>query len=119
MKSYVCVALTLLAVHAAAPWAASEEISRPAYERQATWAETMLAARTGLAQAEPAVVQSGTWYATDCLPSRDFDEALFPEQSVDLQARDEQDRPLWTQQPDWQDGRVQNLTAGRRGATYL
>jgi formylglycine-generating enzyme required for sulfatase activity len=119
MKSYVCVALTLLAVHAAASWAASEEISRSAYERHATWAKTMLAARAGLAQAQPAVVQSGTWYATDCLPSRDFDEVLFPEQSVDLQARDEQDRPLWAQQPDWQDGRVQNLPTGRRGATYL
>jgi hypothetical protein len=111
--------MTLLVLRAAGVSNGSETVPQAAYERQATWAETMLAARAKLKQAEPAEVRAGTWYATDCLPSRDFDEALFPEVSVDLEAQDEQGHARWTQQPDWQDGRAQNLTAGRRGATYL
>jgi formylglycine-generating enzyme required for sulfatase activity len=119
MKPYVCVALALFALCVPRPAAGSDEASHPAYERRATWAETMLASRAALAEAAPAAVQAGTWYATDCLPSQNFEDALFPEQSIDLEARDEQGQPRWQPRPQWQDGQVQGLPDGRRGATYL
>jgi hypothetical protein len=119
MKPYVCVALALFALCVPRPAAGSDEASHPAYERRATWAETMLASRAALAEAAPAAVQAGTWYATDCLPSQNFEDALFPEQSIDLEAQDEQGQPRWQPRPQWQDGQVQGLPDGRRGATYL
>jgi hypothetical protein len=119
MKSYLCVVLALLTVHAVGPQGRGEEGVQVAYERKATWAETMLSARAAMEQAAPAAVREGTWYTTGCLPAQDFEHALFPEHSVDLQARDEQGDPCWMPQPGWQDGQVQWLLSGRRGATYL
>ena len=119
MKSYLCAVLALLIIQATGAQSGGEEGVCVAYERKVTWAETMLAARAAMEQASPAEVQSGTWYTTGCLPAQDFEDVLFPEHSVDLQARDEEGDPCWVPQPDWQDGQVQWLLSGPRGATYL
>jgi len=119
MKLCVCAALALLAICVPRPAVGGDDAGHPAYTRRTTWSETMLASRAALAEAAPSAVRAGTWHATDCLPSPNFADALFPEQAIDLDARDEEGRPRWHSRPEWQDGQVQDLPNGRRGATYL
>jgi formylglycine-generating enzyme required for sulfatase activity len=119
MKAFLYVVLVGFTLLAWQPVAGGDQAGHSVYQRHSTWAETMVATRTALTKTPPSAVQAGTWYATGCLPSREFDEVLFPERSVDLEARDEQGHPCWLPRPEWQDGQVHKLTAGIRGATYL
>jgi len=93
------------------------------YVKQATWVETMLATRASLV--EPAEegereIEFSPWHTTGQLKCERFDEALFPEQGVDLAAKGQDGKPLWTEKPDLDDGCVHNLEShGGRGPTYL
>jgi len=91
------------------------------YVKQATWAETMLAARAQFArQAQPAAVEMTAWSTTGPLKAKNFSEAFFPEKGVDLQAKGPDGKPLWTRQPQWSDGQTRPLPTSRGSeSTYL
>jgi len=102
----------------------AEEAAVPAetevYVRKATWPETVLAARARLTHwREESSMELGTWHTTGPLDARDFDEALFPEHGVDLEAKSNDGRPLWQARPEWKDGQVEMLPGSHRAATYL
>jgi formylglycine-generating enzyme required for sulfatase activity len=60
----------------------------------------------------------GPWFATGPIETRQFDEALPPERTVDLNAV-ESGRPLWQRHDEWVDGQVHALPGSSRVATYL
>jgi len=66
-----------------------------------------------------AEIELGPWHTSGPLPSTGFDQALFPETAVDLSAESPDGVPLWTEQPDWADGKVHVLSGGNSVATYL
>jgi len=61
----------------------------------------------------------GPWYATGPLAAKRFDDPLFPEQRVDLTARDDKGEIVWSQHPEWADGAVHKLIAPASSSTYL
>jgi len=91
------------------------------YAKKATWQETMIASRANCdRQQEQAVVELGPWHTTGSLDAKDFSDALFPEEGVDLAAKGPDGQPLWQQGETWQDGVVHNLPcAGNSASTYL
>jgi len=117
----VCSVLLSLLTGVPATRAAADDGLK--YEKKSTWVETMLAARAQLAvpqeQGEQQIELS-PWHTTGSLEAERFDEALFPEQGVDLKAKGDDGRPLWTEKPEYVDGRTHNLPATvGRGPTYL
>ncbi len=111
--------LGLLCPPATVTWAADQE---PKYEKKSTWVETMLDVRAQLAAPDPIEqqIERSPWSTTGQLKAARFDEPLFPEQGVDLQAKGKDGRPLWTARPDLVDDRVHKLESdGGRGPTYL
>ncbi len=64
-------------------------------------------------------VSFGPWYATVPLKAKGFDDALFPEQAVELAAKDDAGQPIWSEHPEWADGSVHSLSAPSSSATYL
>jgi formylglycine-generating enzyme required for sulfatase activity len=111
---WVClwVVLTASAVSVAA--------EAPAYEKKASWAQTMLALRESVARADTstAKVEMGPWYTTGALKGNGFADELFPEKGVDLKAKDEGGKALW-RKTKYADGKVQQLRAPDGYATYL
>ncbi|MBN2473822.1 MAG: SUMF1/EgtB/PvdO family nonheme iron enzyme [Pirellulales bacterium] len=89
--------------------------------QQAIWLQTMLKCRAALAARSPREpVELGPWYTTGPLKAKAFDEAMFPEEGIDLQAKDSDGKPLWQQGPGWADGRSHDLpSSGASVATYL
>ncbi len=105
--------------------AASHAADSNVYQKRATWPETMLATRAAFIEAQKSPqtaspVTLGPWYATAPLPAK-FSDSLFPEKQVDLNARDERNRPLWRKHANWVDGAVHNLPGAGTSAvsTYL
>jgi len=89
------------------------------YVKKDTWSATLLATRLRFQQDTGALdVQLGPWHCTDGLFAGAFAKALFPEQGVDLQAKDGKGKALWEQR-DYADGQVHDLSAGSACATYL
>ncbi|MGE5295781.1 MAG: hypothetical protein ACM3VT_13220, partial [Solirubrobacterales bacterium] len=89
------------------------------YVKKDTWSATLMATRLRFQQDTGALdVQLGPWYCTDGLFAGAFAKALFPEQGVDLQAKDDKGKALWEQR-DYADGQVHGLSAGSACATYL
>ncbi|WCJ59810.1 SUMF1/EgtB/PvdO family nonheme iron enzyme [Fontisphaera persica] len=83
----------------------------------AGWAEALLAQRK--AAMANAVVQESPWFTTGPLPAKSFEEALFPEHGVDLEARSaDGKRRLWTQR-DYPNGVVNDLRAGNSTSSYF
>ena len=97
----------------------------PAYTRQATWQETMLACRASLVRAledgtdARQAVELGPWYTTGPLSLEGPPPPLFPAQQVDLRTRGENGQPVWQRQPAWHDCQVHDLPADNQVATYL
>ena len=91
------------------------------YAKKPTWQETMIASRANCArQQEQAVVELGPWYTTGPLNAKDFADAFFPEEGVDLAAKGPDGQPLWQKGQEWGDGLVHNLpAAGNSASTYL
>ncbi len=82
------------------------------------WAKALIAKRASV-QANAAVAES-KWWGAGSLKAKGFDEALFPEQGVDLQATNSRGRPLWVEQRrQMQNGVVTPLGAGASTATYF
>ena len=96
------------------------------YVKSATWAETMLASRAKLIEARNAPeaqppVTLGPWHVCAPLPAKSITDALFPEQKVNLKAKDAAGKPLWQKQARWADGVAHTLPGQGTSAisTYL
>lgn len=62
-------------------------------------------------------VAASPWYSTGPLPAASFSKTLFPEEAIDLQAK-EGDRLRWKAQ-NYADGAVNSLPTADRSATFL
>ena len=105
----------------------------PYYAKKGTWQETMVAAREALVRHETekaktpeapqdATVTMGPWYMAgpfyvDGGGKSGFAHVFPPEQGIDLT------KPMgkcrWVAQPQFDDGKVHDLSAGTNGSTYL
>ena len=70
-----------------------------------------------LARAED--VKLGPWYTTGHLDAKQFSDALFPEQGIDLGAKDPAGQPRWRKTSGWADGQIHDLPGSSTGPTYL
>jgi len=66
----------------------------------------------------PLGIEYGPWYTTGPISAKKFDEPKFPEEGVDLQAKDK-GKPLWVELHNAWDGTKQDLPGGRGTSTYL
>ncbi|MCX6878980.1 MAG: hypothetical protein NTW21_35000, partial [Verrucomicrobia bacterium] len=74
----------------------------------------------GSLMAATSQVKLGSWYTSGPLKAQAFNEVLFPEKGVDLTAKNPAGAALWTPQPQWTDGKSQELPQGDgRVSTYL
>ena len=114
LTGFVC--LEIIAITAAGLFAAET----PKYEKKANWAETMLAMRQAMGDADGSAtkIDLGPWYTTGPLKGNGFSDELFPERGVDLKAKGANGRPLW-RATKYADGKVQQLRAPDGYATYL
>jgi formylglycine-generating enzyme required for sulfatase activity len=64
-------------------------------------------------------ISLGPWHTTGPLKAKGFSDALFPEQGVELAAKNAQGQALWRPQPDWMDGVVNGLSTPDSSSTYL
>lgn len=110
------------AVGCLAVWLTAPLVSPGAeiYAKRDTWPATMLALRSQYqAQLGTSMVSAGPWFATAPLKAREFGDALFPEQGVDLAAKDQKRRPVWHQHSEWADAVTHELSAPDSSSTYL
>ena len=90
------------------------------YLKQDTLPATMIATRARYqATLDSAPVKATPWFATASLKAKGFNDPLFPEQGVDLAAKDDKGQPVWQQHPEWVDGSVHGLSAADSSSTYL
>jgi len=90
------------------------------FVQKSTWAESMLASReVYLQNCTESIVAVGPWYITGVLQAREFADVFFPEKGIDLKAKDENGKALWTKKPEWHDGEEQELDGGSNAMTYL
>jgi formylglycine-generating enzyme required for sulfatase activity len=89
--------------------------------KRAQWPETMLAARADiLRRLGEHELELGPWYATGQLEARGFNDSLFPEERVELDATDAKGNRLWHCRPELVDGQVHMLpNTPSNFATYL
>ena len=74
--------------------------------------------RTSAATRTPPITLT-PWQTTGPLKAKGFSDPLFPEQGVDLAAKNAQGQPLWHPEPAWSDGSVNTLTTPDSSSTYL
>ncbi|NIA14294.1 MAG: SUMF1/EgtB/PvdO family nonheme iron enzyme [Nitrospiraceae bacterium] len=92
----------------------------PSYERKGNWAKTMLALRAQYIEwREQAVLVPGPWHVTPGFKARKFSQVLAPEREVDLKAKGEDGKMLWTVRGDYVDGEVHQFSAPDSSSTYL
>ena len=102
-----------------------ESIVSRIYEKKASWSETILASRARLtpylAEQEEVLrnVQLGPWYVTEPVRVVDFEEAAFPEEDVDLGARDAGGNAVWRERSEFVDGKVHALGDDFPASSYL
>jgi len=90
------------------------------FVQKSTWPESMLASReVYLQNCSESVVSVDPWYTTGMLQAKGFSDSLFPEEKVDLNAKDKNGKALWTKNNRWQDGKVQQSRAGANAVMYL
>jgi formylglycine-generating enzyme required for sulfatase activity len=90
------------------------------YVKKDSWSATMLAMRDRYQTLlNDAPIRFSPWSATAALKAKGFDDSLFPEQSVDLAAKDDKGQAIWKLQPEWADGTPHHLSAPASAATYL
>jgi formylglycine-generating enzyme required for sulfatase activity len=90
------------------------------YVKKDSWSATMLAMRDRYQTLlNDAPLRFSPWSATAALKAKGFDDSLFPEQGVDLAAKDDKGQAIWKLQPEWADGTPHHLSAPASAATYL
>ena len=63
--------------------------------------------------------ESPVWYATVPMPVKGFGDALFPEQGVNLEAKNDKGQAVWTKHRDWADGKGIGIPSVDSSSTYL
>ena len=104
------------------PVVAAIALGEDAYVKKDTLLSTMLASREKFQQqhaGKPVPLSLGSWYCTDTMTGKDFTQSFFPEEGVDLQAKDDGGKARWTEKADWKDKEVQELPSRASAATYL
>lgn len=65
----------------------------------------------------------GDWYHSGPFSAENFqqafDKAFEPEKAIDVTATGDDQKPKWTQQPDWVDGQVHNTFSTEIAANYI
>jgi len=121
---FVAVAVASVPALADDPFAGQ---AAPLYVNQDDLAATMSATRARyvewLAEQRPvrSAVTLGPWHVTEPLGVQSADQAAFPDQSVDLDAKTAEGKPLWSPRAGWKDGTIVSLPPSSGGpvATYL
>ena len=114
------LSVVLLALAAPVLTADAGAASPDIYVKKDSWSATMLAMRDRYQTLlDDAPLRLSPWSATQALKAKDFGDALFPEQGVDLAAKDEKGQSLWQQHTEWTDGVAHNLPAPDSTSTYL
>jgi formylglycine-generating enzyme required for sulfatase activity len=67
----------------------------------------------------PPKVSLGPWHTTGPLAAKEFNDSLFPEKGIDLEAKGPAGELLWHPHPEWHDGEAHELPGGSHVATYL
>ena len=117
MKTMLISILSLSAMLSTAKPAAREA---DFYVKKDSWTATMLATRDRYqALIDTAPVRAGPWSSTVALKAKSFGDALFPEQGVNLDSKDEKGQLIWRQHAEWVDGVAQSLSAPGSSSTYL
>jgi len=117
MRMIACLILSLSATVLTAETLTS---SPDIYVKKNSWSETMLAMRDRYQiLLNDAPLHLSPWSATQALKAKGFADTLFPEQGVDLAAKDDKGQPLWQQHTEWTDGVAHNLPAPDSASTYL
>ena len=62
---------------------------------------------------------SPLWYMTETMKVKAFTDSLFPEQVVDLNARNDKGQPVWTRHCEWADGAGIVVPQVDSSSTYL
>ena len=127
------------------PIASESDPSR--YERQATWAETMVRNRaTALQGTSPEGVEIGDWFAVPAMNAESLEDSFFPEdyidadtgvnesagaqwphnlegphrrQNIDFSMKDDKARSIWKKQSALFDGVVNRMSLGGNQTIYL
>jgi formylglycine-generating enzyme required for sulfatase activity len=90
------------------------------YVKKDSWSATMLAMRDRYqVLLSDAPLRFSPWSATAALKAKGFADVLFPEQGVDLAAKDDKGQPVWKLHTEWADGVEHHLSAPDSSATYL
>ncbi|MFC1601334.1 SUMF1/EgtB/PvdO family nonheme iron enzyme [Candidatus Sumerlaeota bacterium] len=93
------------------------------YVGKDSWPETMAASRARylewLEAKSASVVEVGVWHATGPLAARNLSDVFFPEEGIDLEAKDSEGKSLWRKRPEWADGKVHGLPLKTNASTYL
>lgn len=94
------------------------------YVRGADWPETMVATRAAYqAWREERMgggeIVFGPWFVAGPFEAERFDTVLFPEEAVEIHARDDANRRIWHRRNDLTDGVPHALSCGDRAAVYL
>ena len=94
------------------------------YAKGASWQETMLATRANYQawRSSHSGIDSlrfGSWNGIEPVPAPSFDDAAFPEQGVDLNARNEVDKRLWLRRNEFKDGVPNAMNCPDKSAIYL
>jgi lysophospholipase L1-like esterase len=63
--------------------------------------------------------ESPVWYATAPMKVKGFSDALFPEQGVKLDAKNDQGQPQWTMHREWPDGAGLGVPSVDSSSIYL
>ena len=93
------------------------------YVKKSTWPETMIASRAGFTvylakrQAELAAVKLSPWHVSTAQKAEEFSDKFFPEDGINLQARDAKGEALWQENPEYRDGRINPLPRLRPPST--
>ena len=78
----------------------------PLFAERENWPETMIASRALYhAWRGEQNVTCGPWYVTAPQKVKTFETVCFPEKGVDLAARDNADKPLWQERPEYREVR--------------
>lgn len=85
-----------------------------------TWVDAILALRAGYTdKSAGGKPDFGVWYATAPISAKSFSQQLFPESGIDLAAKSNNGKPLWTKHPEWTDGRPYSTNMPDYSVVYM
>lgn len=116
----VTAVMVLVCIFSCILIAEAKETGGQYFVEKSSWQGSMLASRQVYVQnCTESVVELGPWHTTGWLKANNFSDVLFPEDGVDLKAKKENGKGLWTKNTEWADGKIHALSGSNKGATYL